>query len=48
MEAVVARRPDLVLFYHTPANATAVERLRALDIPSASLRIDRIADFRRA
>jgi iron complex transport system substrate-binding protein len=48
VEAVVARRPDLVVLYHTPANAPAVERLEAFGIATISLRTDRLADFARA
>lgn len=48
IEAVVAREPDLVVFYHTPANAAAIARLEDLGIATVSLRIDRIADFKRA
>lgn len=48
VEAVIARRPDLVVFYHSPSNAPAVERLRALGIATASVRVDRLDDFVRA
>lgn len=48
VEAIVARRPDRVVFYHSPANADAVERLEALGVATVSLRIDRLADFTRA
>lgn len=48
VEAVVARQPDLVVFYHTPANAEAIAQIEALGIATVSLRTDRIADFVRA
>ncbi|MBI3981415.1 MAG: ABC transporter substrate-binding protein, partial [Gemmatimonadetes bacterium] len=48
VEAILAREPDLVVFYHTPSNAAAVARLEAMGIATVSLRIDRIADFERA
>jgi iron complex transport system substrate-binding protein len=44
VEAIVARRPDLVLVYTSPSNAAAVERLRALGIPTDTIRMDRLAD----
>jgi iron complex transport system substrate-binding protein len=42
VEAVVGRRPDLVLLYHGGANAAPAGRLRALGIPVARLRTDRL------
>lgn len=48
VEAVVARRPDLVVFYHTASNAEAIAQLDAMGIATISLRTDRIADFERA
>lgn len=48
VEAVVARRPDLVVFYHTASNAEAIAQLEAMGIATVSLRTDRIADFERA
>lgn len=48
VEAVVARRPDLVVLYHSPANAPAVRRLEALGIATVNVRTDRLADFARA
>lgn len=48
VEAVVARRPDLVVFYHSPSNAAAIAQLEALGIATVSLRIDRLDDFTRA
>lgn len=48
VEAVLARRPDLVVFYHSPSNADAVRRIEALGIPTVSVRTDLLADFERA
>lgn len=48
VEAIAARRPDLVLFYESPANATAVQQLTALGISTESLRMDRLDDVARA
>lgn len=47
IEAVVAREPDLVVFYESASNAQAIDRLGALGIRSVSFRLDRIEDFRR-
>ncbi len=48
VEAVAARKPDLVLLYASAADRSAADRLAALGIPTAVLRLDRSADFRRA
>ena len=48
VEAVAAVRPDLVILYHSAANAAAAERLRGLGIPVLRLRTDRLADVARA
>ncbi len=48
VEAVVARKPDLVVMYRSPANDAAVARLRDLGIPVMELLVDRWADFGRA
>ncbi len=48
VEAVAARRPDLVLLYASAANRAAVDRFAALGIPAAVLRLDLSADVRRA
>ncbi|MFQ6046626.1 MAG: ABC transporter substrate-binding protein [Gemmatimonadales bacterium] len=48
VEAIVARRPDLVVFYAAASNQSAVERLRALDISTLSIRLDRLDDLARA
>ena len=47
VEAVAARRPDLVLIYHGGANGEPAARLRALGIPVARLRTDRLDDVPR-
>ncbi len=48
LEAVVSRRPDLVVLYHTAGNAHAAGELRALGIPVVRVRTDRVADLPRA
>ncbi len=45
IEAVVARHPDLVLFYLSPSNGVAIERLNGLRIATASIRLDGLADL---
>lgn len=47
VEAVLAVRPDLVLLYASGDDRDAAQRLRAAGITTLSVRIDRIADFRR-
>jgi ABC-type Fe3+-hydroxamate transport system substrate-binding protein len=47
VELVIARRPDLVLFYRSPSNAAAIARLDALGIATASLALDDLRDFGR-
>lgn len=47
LEAVAARRPDLVLLYQSPLNETAAAQLERLGIPTALLRQDRHADVAR-
>lgn len=44
LEAIVARQPDLVVFYHSPSNAPAIERLRGLGIGTVSVQMDRLED----
>jgi len=44
VEAIAARRPDLVLFYATPANARALEQLADLGIAARELTFDRFED----
>jgi iron complex transport system substrate-binding protein len=48
VEAVAARRPDLVVLYASAANRGAVDRLTALGIPSVVLKLDLASDVRRA
>jgi iron complex transport system substrate-binding protein len=48
VEAVLARRPDLVVLYAAANNRAAAERLRAAGVPTISLKIDRVEHFRRA
>jgi ABC-type Fe3+-hydroxamate transport system substrate-binding protein len=48
VEAVAARRPDLVVGYHSGGNLSSVQRLRAMGIGTVSLRLDRLADLARA
>jgi iron complex transport system substrate-binding protein len=48
VEAVAARRPDLVLLYASAANRPAADRFAALGIATAALQLDRAADVRRA
>jgi iron complex transport system substrate-binding protein len=47
VEAVAARRPDLVLLYASNANRAAAERFAAIGIPTAALQLDRADDVRR-
>ena len=48
VEAVLGVRPDLVLLYASNENRDAASRLRAAGVPTLSLRVDRIEQFRRA
>ncbi len=48
VEAVLAVHPDLVLLYASADDRPAAARFRAAGITVAALRIDRVADFRRA
>ncbi len=48
VEAVAARKPDLVLLYASAANRAAADRLVALGIATLVLQLDRSADLRRA
>ena len=48
VEAVAARRPDLVLAYASEANLAAVDRFEALGIAVAVLKLDRAEDLRHA
>jgi len=46
-EAILARRPDLVVMYFSGSNAGAAGRLRALGIPTVQLSVDRLSDVSR-
>ncbi len=48
IEAVVAQGPDLVLFYLSPSNGVAIERLNGLGVATASIRLDGLEDLVRA
>lgn len=48
IEAVLSRRPDLVVFYHSAANGAAIRRLEDLGIATVSVRLDRLGDLARA
>ncbi len=48
VEAVLARRPDLVILYASNENRAAATRLQAAHVDVIALKNDRIADFRRA
>jgi ABC-type Fe3+-hydroxamate transport system substrate-binding protein len=48
VEAVLSRKPDLVVIYRSPGNQSAAGRLRGLGIPVVELAVDRWADFGRA
>ncbi|MGE0352208.1 MAG: ABC transporter substrate-binding protein [Gemmatimonadales bacterium] len=47
IEAVLARRPDLVLLYHSAQNATAARRFRDAGAAVLQLRMDRLEDVPR-
>ena len=47
LEAVFARKPDLVVMYASGSDRGAADRLTAAGIPTAAFRMDRIADFAR-
>jgi iron complex transport system substrate-binding protein len=48
VEALLAKRPDLVVLYGSEDNRGAAERLRSLGVRVISIKLDRIEDFRRA
>jgi len=48
VEAVAARRPDLVLLYASPANRLAAERLASMGIAAVGIKLDRSPDVGRA
>lgn len=45
VEAIVARRPDLVVLYRSPHTAAAARQLETLDVRSLVLRHDRLEDI---
>jgi ABC-type Fe3+-hydroxamate transport system substrate-binding protein len=47
VEVVLAAHPDLVLLYASTDNRDAARRLRATGVPTASYKLDRIADMPR-
>ena len=47
VEAVLGARPDLVVLYASNDNRDAAARLRSAGVQTLTLRVDRIADFRR-
>ncbi len=47
LEAIVARKPDLVVLYTSGQNADAVRRLRDLGIPALRFRTDSLSDVPR-
>jgi iron complex transport system substrate-binding protein len=48
VEAVLATRPDLVVLYASEDNRAAAGRLRAAGVGTVALKVDSIAEFRRA
>jgi len=48
IEAIAARRPDLVVLYRSQLNETAATQLARLGIPSVTLAQDRLEDIARA
>jgi iron complex transport system substrate-binding protein len=48
VEAVLGTHPDLVILYASQDNRPAAERLRSANVNTLALKIDHIADFRRA
>jgi iron complex transport system substrate-binding protein len=48
VERVLSVEPDLVVVYESPENAAAVERLKAAGVDVLVLRVDLLADLRRA
>lgn len=47
LEAVLGRRPDLVILYADDADRASADRLAAAGVPAIALRDDHIADFAR-
>jgi ABC-type Fe3+-hydroxamate transport system substrate-binding protein len=48
VEAVLAKRPDLVVLYASADNADAARQLRGAGVRVVSLKVDELSDFRRA
>lgn len=48
VEAVLAKRPDLVVLYASADNADAARQLRSAGVDVVALKVDRLSDFRRA
>ncbi len=48
VELIVARRPDLVVFYHSGANDAAIAQLARVGIAAASVKLDGLEDLARA
>ena len=48
VESILARNPDLVVFYASPSNEPAIARLEQLGIATVSMLTDDLADFIRA
>ncbi|MDF1502265.1 helical backbone metal receptor [Roseisolibacter sp. H3M3-2] len=48
VEATLAAKPDLVLLYASADNREAARALRAAGVATAAIKVDRLADFRRA
>jgi iron complex transport system substrate-binding protein len=48
VELIVARRPDLVVFYRSGMNDAAIAQLERLGIATASVQLDGLADLTRA
>ena len=48
VEAVLATRPDLVVLYASEDNRAAARRFRAAGVGTVALKVDSIAEFRRA
>jgi ABC-type Fe3+-hydroxamate transport system substrate-binding protein len=47
IEAVLARRPDLVVLYASAENRAAAQRLRQAGVSTLALKVDRVTDLRR-
>ena len=48
VESILARRPDLVVFYASPANQPAITQLEGMGIASVSMLTDDLSDFARS